>query len=254
VERLTSREYADSQAQRLSDTAPPEVEVDLNSPPDDAGTTHISVMDRNGNSVAMSQTINTIFGSKITVPGTGIVLNNQLDDFSVGPEVPNAWEAVGGMANSIEPGKRPLSSQTPVIVLKDGIPVVVSGSPQGTKIISAVLQSLLNHVDFGMDASSAVMAPRVHHQWRPDKLQVEPEIAIDVRRNLEALGWPLADTSMIGAAQLAVFDAESCMFWGGADGRRDSGAAGANKETVTEATIDQACAVAVGKSVRAIPE
>lgn len=248
VARLTSMAHADELAARLRPDGQPLVPKTLTSPPDDEGTTQISVMDKSGNAVSITQTINTLFGSKITVPGTGIVLNNEMDDFSVDSATPNAWEAIGSDANAIAPGKRPLSSMTPMIVLKDGKAAMALGSPMGTMIISAVLHSLLNTIDFGFDPQRAVMAPRFHHQWQPDTLFLESEFPLDVRKRLEALGHTLGERSMIGAAQLATFDAESCYFWGGADGRRDSGAAGAN---IGEAVVDTAQRCAVINSARA---
>jgi gamma-glutamyltranspeptidase/glutathione hydrolase len=253
VERLTSMEYADELAGRLREDGQPRVIETLAAPPDDAGTTQVSILDRAGNAVALTQTINTLFGSKITVPGTGIVLNNEMDDFSIDKETPNLWDAVGADANSVAPGKRPLSSMTPLVVMKDGRPVMALGSPMGTLIISTVLQTLLNTIDFGYDAQQAVMAPRFHHQWQPDKLFLEPEFPRDVRTRLEALGHTLGERSMIGAAQLALFDAETCYFWGGADGRRDSGAAGANIGEPKPLTDEQRCAVMGEAKASAIP-
>jgi gamma-glutamyltranspeptidase/glutathione hydrolase len=253
VEKLTSMAYADELAGRLRPDGQPRVIETLAAPPDDAGTTHISILDRAGNAVALTQTINTLFGSKITVPGTGIVLNNEMDDFSIDTETANLWEAVGADANAVKPGKRPLSSMTPLVVLKDGRPVMALGSSMGTMIISAVLHALINTIDFGFDAERAVMAPRFHHQWQPDTLFLEPEFPLDVRNRLEALGHTLGDRSMVGAAQLALFDAATCYFWGGADGRRDSGAAGANIGEPTAVTDQQRCAVLGEARARAIP-
>ena len=142
---------------------------------DDSGTTHLSVADAAGNAVAITETINTPFGSGITVPGTGIVLNNEMDDFSIAPNRPNAYGLVDTRgANAIEPGKRPLSSMTPTIVLRDDQLLLVTGSPGGPRIISTVLLSILNVVDYGLDVMAAVSAPRIHHQWQPDALVVEP--------------------------------------------------------------------------------
>lgn len=247
IEKLTSMEYADKLAARLNPEGQPEVAKNLPAPADDAGTTQISVLDRHGNAVSITQTINTLFGSKITVPGTGVVLNNELDDFSIDTETPNLWDAVGTEANVIAPGKRPLSSMTPLIVLKEGRPVAALGSPMGTLIISTVMQTLINFIDHDMDAQSAVMAPRFHHQWQPDTLYLEPEFPPEVRARLESLGHTLGERSMIGAAQLAVYDSETCYFWGGADGRRDSGAAGANMAEVSAITLEQRCA-AIGSA------
>ncbi|MCW8871242.1 MAG: gamma-glutamyltransferase, partial [Xanthomonadales bacterium] len=135
VERLTSMAYADELAGRLRPDGQPVVAESLAPPPDDSGTTQISVLDRHGNAVALTQSINTLFGSKITVPGTGVVLNNHMDDFSIDSTTANLWEAVGADANAVAPGKRPLSSMTPLVVMKDGRPVMALGSPMGTMII-----------------------------------------------------------------------------------------------------------------------
>ncbi|MCH8058679.1 MAG: gamma-glutamyltransferase [Proteobacteria bacterium] len=251
VERLISAGYAGQQAARLNPEGQPRVGVEFKQLPDDAGTTQISVMDRYGNAIALTQSINTIFGSKITVPGTGIILNNHMDDFSIGPELPNAWEAVGSTANSVAPGKRPLSSMTPTVVLQDGRAVMVVGSAMGTRIITAVLHSLINTIDFGFDPQRAVNAPRFHHQWKPDRLSLEPEFPLDVRRRLEALGYELQERSIMGAAQLILFDRESCIFWGGADGRRDSGSAGVNIGEVPVPSAEVVCQGAVRN--RAVP-
>ena len=253
VERLTSLAYADELAGRLRPDGQPEVAEFLAPPPDDSGTTHISVMDRDGNAAALTQSINTLFGSKITVPGTGVVLNNHMDDFSVDAATANLWEAVGADANVVAPGKRPLSSMTPLVVMKDGRPVMALGSPMGTMIISAVLHTLLNTIDFGFDAERAVMAPRFHHQWQPDTLFLEPEFPRDVRDRLAALGYTLGDRSMIGAAQLAVFDAAACYFWGGADGRRDSGAAGVNIGEAAAVSDEQRCAAISDARTGSVP-
>ena len=253
LERLISKAYAAQQAARLNPHGQPRVGVEISQLPDDAGTTQISVMDRHGNAIALTQSINTIFGSKITVPATGIVLNNHMDDFSIGPELPNAWQALGSTANSVAPGKRPLSSMTPTVVLQDGRPVMVVGSAMGTLIITAVLHSLINTIDFGFDPQRAVNAPRFHHQWKPDRLWLEPEFPLDVRRRLEALGYELQERSIMGAAQLILFDRESCIFWGGADGRRDSGSAGANIGEVPAPSAEVACQGAIRNSAELVP-
>lgn len=254
VARLISMAYADQQAARINPDGQVALKTDRAQVPDDAGTTQISVLDKYGNAVAITQSINTIFGSKITVPGTGIVLNNHMDDFSVGPEFSNAWEATGSTANAVAPGKRPLSSMTPTIVLKDGRPVMVVGSSVGTMIISAVLQTLVNVIDFDFDAQRAVNAPRFHHQWRPDRLSLEPEFPLDVRQRLQSLGYELSERSIMGAAELAVFDPEACMFWGGADGRRDSSAAPVNVSPVARPSATSQCLGRSRNTAEAVPE
>jgi len=254
VERLTSMEYADEQAARFNPGGQVTPRSDYPQVPDDDGTTHISVIDRFGNAIAITQTINTLFGSKITVPGTGIVLNNEMDDFSVGPEVANAWGATGSSANAVAPGKRPLSSMTPTIVLKDGTPVMVIGSPMGTLIITAVLQTLINVIDFDFDVQRAVNSPRVHHQWKPDRLMLEPEFPVEVRERLQSLGYELREFSIIGAAELAVFDPEACMFWGGADGRRDSRAGPVNIAPVPRPSETIQCVGTSRNTAEAVPD
>ena len=254
VERLTSMEYADKQAARFNPDGQVEARGDHAQVPDDDGTTHISVIDKQGNAIAITQTINTLFGSKITVPGTGIVLNNEMDDFSIGPELANAWGATGSMANAVAPGKRPLSSMTPTIVLRDGRPVMVIGSPMGTLIITAVLQTLINVIDFGFDAQRAVNAPRFHHQWKPDRLTLEPEFPVEVREQLQSLGYELREYSIIGAAELAVFDPEACMFWGGADGRRDSRTGAVNTSKVPRPSETVQCIGTRRNTAEAVPD
>ncbi len=195
-------------------------------PPDDGGTTQISVVDEQGNAVSLTQTVNTLFGSLITVPGTGIVLNNEMDDFSL-PGTPNAWGAVGQSANSIQPGKRPLSSMTPTIVLENGEVRYVLGSPMGTFIISSVLQTLLNSVDFKLGPEQAVSMPRFHHQWSPDTLMVEPTHPRDVVEKLRDWGHTVEPSRFpMGAVQLIVRDKPSETWFGSTDPRRDGAALG----------------------------
>jgi gamma-glutamyltranspeptidase/glutathione hydrolase len=158
-------------------------------PPEDFGTTHLSVTDAQGNAVAITETINTPYGSGITVPGTGILLNNEMDDFAKAPDTPNVYGLVDTRgSNAIAPGKRPLSSMTPTVLEKDGKLFLVTGSPGGPRIISTVLLTILNVVDYGMDVQEAVAAPRVHHQWIPDVVYVEPEVPEDVVAGLRHRG------------------------------------------------------------------
>jgi len=131
-------------------------------------TTHFSVMDAHGNVVSCTYTLNLNFGSGIVAQGTGVLLNNEMDDFSAKPGAPNAFGLLGGSANAIEPGKRPLSSMTPVIVMRDGQPWLATGTPGGARIITTVLQTLINTIDFKMNIAEALSMPRVHHQWMPD--------------------------------------------------------------------------------------
>jgi gamma-glutamyltranspeptidase/glutathione hydrolase len=198
----------------------------LTVPPDDKGTTQISVVDAQGNAVSLTQTVNTLFGSLITVPGTGIVLNNEMDDFSL-PGTPNAWGAVGAGANSVQPGKRPLSSMTPTIVLENGQVRYVVGSPMGTFIITAVLQTLLNSVDYRLAPEQAVAMPRFHQQWSPDALMVEVGHPRDVIEDLESFGHVVRPSPYpMGAVQLIARDGANGTWLGATDPRRDGAALG----------------------------
>ena len=156
--------------------------------PESSETTHLSIVDPEGNAVAMTYTINGAFGSGVTVPGLGFLLNNEMDDFSVKPGTPNMFGLIQGEANAIEPGKRPLSSMTPTIVLRDGKLVLVLGAPGGSRIINGVLQVLLNVVDFTMNIQDAVDRPRFHHQWKPDTLFVEDGFSPDTLELLARRG------------------------------------------------------------------
>ena len=158
-------------------------------PTESPETTHVSVMDGDGNAVAYTTTLNLGYGSKIVVTGAGFLLNNEMDDFSSKPGVPNSFGLVGAEANAIEPGKRMLSSMTPTLVLKDGEPVLVTGSPGGSTIITTVLQVVTNVIDHGMDVAAAVAAPRFHHQWLPNQVRHEPgAISADTLASLSKMG------------------------------------------------------------------
>ena len=152
----------------------------------------------------LTYTLNGSYGSGVTVPGTGILLNNEMDDFATKPGEPNMFGLVQGEANRVEPGKRPLSSMTPTILAKDGKLFMVVGSPGGGRIINAVLQAILNVVDFGMNAQQAVDAPRIHHQWQPDKLYVQEGVSPDTRAILKGLGHDVTLSSYIGRLQTIV--------------------------------------------------
>ncbi|RJP77487.1 MAG: gamma-glutamyltransferase [Candidatus Zixiibacteriota bacterium] len=189
-------------------------------------TTHLSVMDRWGNLVAMTATINTGFGSGYVIPGTGILLNNEMDDFSAQPGVENYFGLVGGDANAIAPGKRPLSSMTPTLVFYQGRPFMVLGSPGGPRIITAVLQTLLNVIDHGMDVQAAVDAPRIHHQWKPDRIYLEDGIPADVIENLVAKGHDVAPGGVWSAVEAILIDLQTGLLYGGSDSRTEGAAKG----------------------------
>ena len=180
-------------------------------------TTHFSIVDKEGNAVAMTYTLNGGYGSHVTVPGTGILLNNEMDDFSAKPGVPNMFKLIQGEANAIAPNKRPLSSMTPTILVRDGKPFLVVGGPGGSKIISSVLQVILNVVDFSMNAQDAVDAPRFHHQWQPDVLSIERGFSPDTIRILESLGHKVESSNSVARIEAIVID--KGLLQGGADGR-----------------------------------
>ncbi|GAB1259080.1 gamma-glutamyltransferase [Aurantivibrio plasticivorans] len=164
-------------------------------------TTHIAAADAEGNWVAITTTVNTGFGSKVIVPGTGVILNNQMDDFSAKPGTPNAYRLVGAEANSIAPGKRPLSSMSPTIILKDGKPVLTTGAAGGPTIITQVLQTVVNHLDLKMDVNASLAAPRIHHQWAPDRLFVESALDSTVKESLKGKGHDLLERGYMGSSQ-----------------------------------------------------
>lgn len=182
--------------------------------PNDGGTSHISVIDRHGNAVACTTTINTPFGALLVAGETGIVLNNEMDDFSAQPGVPNIYGLVGAEANAIAPGRRPLSSMAPMIAVRGGSAELAVGGSGGPRILSATLQVVLNALIFDMSAANAVRAARLHHQWMPDALAHEPGISGKIRRGLKRRGHQLRETERLGAVQLVRrtahgFDAES---------------------------------------------
>lgn len=181
-------------------------------------TTHFSVMDRAGNVVSNTTTINFSYGTGIVAAGTGILLNNEMDDFSAKSGVANAYGLIGGAANAIEPAKRPLSSMTPTILFKDGRPVLATGSPGGSRIITTVLQVIMNLVDHGMNVAAATAAPRIHHQWLPDELRVEQGLSPDTVQALTALGHKVVVKNAMGSTQSIRRDAQG--FFGASDPRR----------------------------------
>lgn len=232
VRGLTAKAYAEALRKRVS----PERALNLEGPgvPDptlDGGTTHFSITDSEGNAVAVTQTVNLLFGSGITAAGTGIVLNDEMDDFSVAVNEPNAFGLIDRKGrNAVAPKKRPLSSMTPTIALKDGALRMVTGSPGGPRIITTVLLSMLNVIEWGHDVSEAVSAPRFHHQWVPDKLFVEPEVPKDVRDALSERGHNVVVSERHwSSAQAIVIDPETGWHWGGSDPRSDGLALGLNR-------------------------
>ena len=189
-------------------------------------TTHYSIIDASGNAVAVTYTLNNGYGSGVTVPGLGFLLNDEMDDFTAKPNTPNMFGLVQGEANAIEPGKRPLSAMTPTIVVRDGKPFLVLGAPGGPRIITAVLQVLLNVIDFHMNIQDAVDAPRFHHQWKPDRLYLEAGISPDTVALLEAMGQQVDYSPGVVLARISAILNDSGWLQGAADPRWTGKAAG----------------------------
>ena len=219
---LISKSYADSLRAYINpEIATPSAEIAPGNPqqfPESHETTHYSVIDQYGNAVANTYTLNFSYGSGIVVPGTGIFLNNEMDDFGAKPGVPNAYGLISGELNTIEPGKRMLSSMTPTIVMQDGKPVLATGSPGGSRIITATLQVIMNVIDHGMNIAEATNAVRIHHQWLPDELRIEKGLSGDTIRLLEAKGHNVVENRVMGSTQSVM--SQDGKFYGASDPRR----------------------------------
>lgn len=230
VKGLISRKYADGIARTINpERATPSAQVQHGNPApyESSETTHFTIVDAQGNAVSNTYTLNGAYGSGVTVRGAGFLLNNEMDDFTSQPGVPNQFGLIQGEANAIQPRKRPLSSMTPTVVLKDGKVAFVIGSPGGPTIINTVLQVTLNVVDHNMNIMQAVSAPRLHHQWLPDEIRHEPfGLSPDVREALEARGHRFAPrAASIGDAQGVQIDAKTGLRLGAADPRNPDGRA-----------------------------
>ena len=228
VTGLTSKEYAATQREKYNPVQKPFIAGAGDPLPWQEGehTSHISIVDSQGNAISMTATINTRFGSGVILPGTGVMLNNEMDDFSQQMGVPNYYGMIGSEANSIQPGKRPLSSMTPTILTRNGELLLVIGSPGGSKIITTVLQTIVNVIDFKLDVQAAIDMPRFHYQWRPDYLRLEPEIPEDVQWNLRQYGYRVYPTEHWSAAQGVMIDPVTGFKMGGSDSRVDGAARG----------------------------
>jgi gamma-glutamyltranspeptidase/glutathione hydrolase len=204
VAALTSKAYGAHLRGLISrNRARPAAEIgpgDL-APYESQNTTHFSIVDAAGNAVANTYTINFSYGTGLVADGTGILLNNELDDFSAKPGVPNAYGLIGGAANKVRANKRPLSSMSPTIVLQGRRPFLVTGSPGGSRIITTVLQIITNVIDHGMNVAEATHAPRIHHQWLPDELRVEEGLSPDTVRLLEQMGHSVSVQEAMGSTQ-----------------------------------------------------
>ena len=228
VQSLISKEYAQKISKKItlnSITASEKILPGSELMHESLDTTHFSVADKNGNIVSNTYTLNSGFGSGVVIDGTGVLMNNEMDDFVSAPGVPNQFGLIGGEANKIEPFKRPLSSMTPTIVLKKGKPIYATGSPGGSRIITTVLQFLLNTLVFKMEISDATVVPRIHHQWKPDVLMLETGFDIQHANKIESFGQKIYFSGP-GTA-LESIEIKNGLFYGFGDTRRpDSKAKG----------------------------
>lgn len=209
VDILTSKSYA---LNRMNDYSPDKASVSKEIKPGDAfhkeseQTTHYSIADKDGNLVSVTTTINDVFGNKVVVDGAGFFLNNEMDDFVSKPGVPNLYGLLGSEANSIAPQKRMLSSMTPTFVLKDNKPFLVVGSPGGGRIITSVLQTIINIIDHDLDLAQAIDNPRIHHQWFPDEIQAEKNsMNPESEKSLKEMGYAIKEISDFGRIDAILF-------------------------------------------------
>ena len=212
---LTNKAYAKSIAEQIDiNKAKPSSQIRPGklAPYESNQTTHFSVVDKEGNAVAVTYTLNTTFGTGIVAGNSGILMNNQMDDFSAKPGVPNVYGLVGGDANAVGPKKRPLSSMSPTIVVKEGKTWLVTGSPGGSRIITTVLQMVVNTIDFGMNVAEATNAPRFHHQWLPDELRVEKGFSPDTLKLLEQKGQKVALKEAMGSTQSIMVGPDGTLY------------------------------------------
>ncbi len=228
IKMLISKNYGSERAHNISmQKATPSTEVFAGDPLayESTETTHYSVIDKDGNAVSITTTLNTSFGSGILVDGAGFFLNNEMDDFSAKPGTPNVFGLVGNKANAISPNKRPLSSMTPTIVLKNNKPYIIIGSPGGSRIITTVLQVILNVIEHEMNIYKAVSAPRVHSQWLPDVIMTEPDAISDsIQKELEFRGHKITQRDYIGSANGILIKEDG--YYGGPDPRWENSAIG----------------------------
>ncbi|MDR8523617.1 MULTISPECIES: gamma-glutamyltransferase [Shewanella] len=221
VKALISKDYAKQLAKQIAiDKATPSSEIKPGkiAPYESNQTTHYSVVDKWGNAVSNTYTLNFSYGSGLVAKGTGILLNNEMDDFSAKPGTPNGYGLVGGEANAVEAHKRPLSSMSPTIVMQDGKPYIITGSPGGSRIITTTMQIIMNVIDHNLNIAEATNAPRIHHQWLPDLLRVEHTLNRDTQTLLKAKGHEVKVNNAIGSTQ-SIMVTEQGIF-GASDPRR----------------------------------
>ncbi|ABL99773.1 gamma-glutamyltransferase [Shewanella amazonensis] len=223
VQALTSKAYGDAIAKTIAAnkaTPSDDIKPGKLAPYESDQTTHYSVVDKWGNAVSNTYTLNFSYGSGMVARGTGILLNNEMDDFAAKPGSPNGYGLLGGDANAVEPQKRPLSSMSPTIVMKDGKPFIVTGSPGGSRIINTVLQIIMNVVDYDLNIAEASIAPRIHHQWYPDEIRTERSLNVDTRRLLESMGHKVNVKHAMGSTQSIVVTEEG--IYGASDTRQSA--------------------------------
>jgi gamma-glutamyltranspeptidase/glutathione hydrolase len=227
IARLISKEYAADLRKTIDEKKAAKASpATFEWPHESDETTHISIVDGDRNAVSMTYTLEQGYGVKIVVPGAGFLLNNEMGDFNAGPELTNAEGLVGTKPNLAEPGKRMLSSMTPTILARDGQLFMVTGSPGGRTIINTALETIVDVVDFGMNAQEAIDAPRFHHQWLPDRVDFEKfGLSADTTAELERRGHTLRSGGSQGVAQVIVFNAKENMLEGGTDRRAADGGA-----------------------------
>ncbi|MDM8567827.1 gamma-glutamyltransferase [Candidatus Halobeggiatoa sp. HSG11] len=222
---LTSKKYA-AKLSKLINKLKPNNNIHFGQPSnyESEETTHYSVVDKYGNAVSNTYSLNFSYGSGIVIKGTGMLINNTMDDFSSKPGKPNAYGLIGGIANSIEPRKRMLSSMSPTIVMKNNRPFIITGSPGGSKIITTTLQVILNVIDHNMNIQEAVNSVRIHHQWQPNEIRVEKGLNLDTINLLKSMGHTVVMKHTMGAAASILVD--NNLYYGASDPRRNGLALG----------------------------
>jgi gamma-glutamyltranspeptidase/glutathione hydrolase len=227
VDKLISPEYVYNRMTSFNyEIATPSDQIEAGKVKESDQTTHFNIVDSEGNAVSITTTLNGGYGSNLVIKNAGFLMNNEMDDFSIKPGVPNLYGLIGAEANKIEPGKRMLSSMTPAIVLKNKKPYIVIGTPGGSTIITSVFQGIVNIIDFDMDAAAAVAAPRFHHQWKPDMIYIEKDaLSKETQDALTKMGHKLMGRDKIGRLEAIVIDKNGKKL-GGADPRGDDDANG----------------------------
>jgi len=224
IDRLISKDYAQSlvnEVKAVTSVEPRDEKYSLAY--GEGHTTNFSVIDKWGNAVAINHTVNLTYGAQVTVPGTGVALNSEMDDFSAQPGVPNAFGLIGAEANSVAAGKRPLSSMSPTIVVKDGKPVMILGGAGGPRIITAVLHTILGVLDFDLSVGAALSLPRFHHQYRPEVLFVESHMPDEHKGAMTDRGYKIMDRGGLGTVRAIAWSEKHQAYVGAADPRTREG-------------------------------